>query len=217
VGRGGATAEGGRRHPWNHNIHYHDELLRLLPANPGRVLDVGSGDGLFARRLAGYVGRVGLVIALDIDPDQVRAARATCSDAANVTVLCGDVLSPDLSELAPGSFDAITSLAVLHHLPLPDALTRMARLLRPGGALLVLGLWPATSTLLDVAVSVLAAVVNRAYILRRGPGHMTAPAQEPVLPLRELRREVQLLLPGAVVRRRLLWRYVLVWRKPGVG
>ena len=40
------------------------------------------------------------------------------------------------------SFDAVTCLAVVHHLPLEDAIAKMVRLLRPGGRLVLLGCGP---------------------------------------------------------------------------
>jgi SAM-dependent methyltransferase len=41
------------------------------------------------------------------------------------------------------------------------------------------------------------------------------PMVEPRLTTREVRSEASVLLPGARVRRLLLWRYLLVWHKPG--
>src|ERR1035438_1423379 len=38
-----------RTGPWNHNIHYHDVVLRSVPPRCRRALDVGCGQGLLAR------------------------------------------------------------------------------------------------------------------------------------------------------------------------
>jgi hypothetical protein len=40
------------------------------------------------------------------------------------------------------------------------------------------------------------------------------PVRDPQLTFRQVRSEVAIELPGARVRRLLLWRYLLVWRKP---
>jgi hypothetical protein len=42
------------------------------------------------------------------------------------------------------------------------------------------------------------------------------PIVDPVLTTREVRAESARLLPGARVRRLLLWRYLLTWRKPRI-
>jgi 2-polyprenyl-3-methyl-5-hydroxy-6-metoxy-1,4-benzoquinol methylase len=50
---------------WDHNAHYHGELLRRLPASIDRALDVGCGAGEFARLLA---ARARNVDAVDASP-----------------------------------------------------------------------------------------------------------------------------------------------------
>jgi len=78
----------------------------------------------------------------------------------------------------------------------------------------VLGIWPVATTR-DQIVSGAAVVANCAYQLRRGPDRVTAPTAPPKMTLDELRVRAAQLLPGARVRRRLLWRYTIAWTKPG--
>lgn len=194
---------------WNHNTYYHRALLRRLPRHCDRALDVGCGDGTFAHALA---GRCDVVVALDPDAEQARTARGFCADRANVEVVHSDLLT---APLEPGSFDAITALASLHHLPLAPALARVTELLRPHGTLLVLGVWTDNDTRVDMALNRAAATMNRLYGRLWGPDRMDAPAVMLDMSLRDLRRTVARLLPGATIRRRLLWRYILSWQKPG--
>jgi 2-polyprenyl-3-methyl-5-hydroxy-6-metoxy-1,4-benzoquinol methylase len=58
--------------PWNHNTRYHRTVLQLVPARCDRALDIGCGDGAFARSLA---SKSHAVIALDADLAQVELAR----------------------------------------------------------------------------------------------------------------------------------------------
>ena len=103
---------------------YHRLLLRQVPAGAQRVLDVGCGAGSLARRLAAVVPQVD---AVDRSPDMVAAARR--SAPANLALHEADVLSADFPEAA---YDAVVSSAVLHHLPLEDALLRMAGVAEAG-------------------------------------------------------------------------------------
>ncbi len=193
---------------WNHNTYYHPALLRRLPRWCGTVLDIGCGDGTFAHRLTERSTRV---VALDPDPAQAKATRQACADCPAVEVIESDFLAADL---APASFDVITALASLHHLPLKPALTRMQALLRPGGRLLVLGVWTDNRTSLDVALNHAAGVTNRLFQWWWGPDRMHAPATMPGMTLADLRREAAQVLPGVSIQRRLLWCYLLSWQKP---
>src|SRR3954447_22300715 len=93
---------------WSHNSWYHPLLLRSVPAGAQRVLDVGCGAGALARRLAESVPHVDGV---DLSPEMIEAALREAPP--NVTFRVGDVLTLDPP---PGSYDAILSSAVLHHL-----------------------------------------------------------------------------------------------------
>lgn len=114
---------------------------------------------------------------------------------------------------AADSFDLITAVATLHHLPLRPALARFRNLLNSGGVLAIIGLYRA-QTLGDYALA--ASAFPLSWILRALRGHtdVGAPVQNPSETLREIRSACDALLPGAMLRRHLLFRYSLVWRKP---
>jgi SAM-dependent methyltransferase len=118
--------------------------------------------------------------------------------------------------LSPGyeTFDVVTALASLHHLPIETAIEKMRRLLRPGGRLIVLGLWTDNRTVADHVLNIAAGVTNKIYQCLWGPDLMTAPTSTPEAILTDVRRLADSQSPQATVRRCLLWRYVLVWQKP---
>lgn len=100
-----------------------DRQFRHLSArSPGRVLDVGLGDGGFLEnaRAMGWTA-----VGTDIDPQVVKNARARGLDARLGTVAEID-----------GPFDVITLSHVIEHLHDPvGVLRRCCRLLAPGGSI----------------------------------------------------------------------------------
>lgn len=194
--------------PWNHNIHYHRQVLGALPSPCDRVLDVGCGEGVLARRLAEVAGRV---TAIDRHRPSIERARAH-PGAGAIDYVVGDVLT---EPLAPASFDAVVAVASLHHLGTRTGLDRLAGLVKPGGTLVVVGL-ARSSTLADYAHDAVGAVLHRWYAWRREVWESPAPVVRPAPDTyRQVRAAARDMLPGARFRRRTLWRYTLVWRRPG--
>lgn len=200
-------------HPWSHNAHFHPWLMRQLPRRYDRALDVGCGSGDLARLLA---TRARQVHGIDVDVRIIDTARELTDPGLPVTFSVADALSYD--EGAP--YDVITCVAVLHHLPLTETLTRFRRQLAPGGTLVVVGLTredTRVQTLLGLASVPLNLVTgwlkNRGRTASQRPVAMTAPTRSADVPYTEFAREVRRILPGARLRRRLFWRYSLVWKK----
>ncbi|MFF4602792.1 class I SAM-dependent methyltransferase [Streptomyces sp. NPDC001339] len=198
-------------HPWDHNAHYHRWILRQLPRRFGSALDVGSGSGDLARLLA---TRAGKVHGIDSDPEMTTQAKELTPPASPVTFTTADALTGIPSD----SYDVITCVAAIHHLPFTDALTLFRQHLAPGGTLVILGLsHPATpgDYLLGAVASPLNAAMgwlkNRDRTAPR-PISMTARTRPADMSFPDIVREAHSLLPGARLRRRLFWRYTLVWR-----
>ena len=209
----GGVAVGGpmrSREGWNHNAHYHDLLLAAVPSPCPRALDVGCGLGAFARRLAPLAG---MVDAIDRDPATIDRARTASESIANVRFTVADFLSWPGHE----AYDYVSMIAVLHHMPFEAALGRAAELLRPGGTLAVLGLPSDGPPWAKAARAAVALPVSRLLRWWKGPAPTGAPIAAPSMALGEIRREAARLLPGAVVRSHLLWRYSIVWTRPPEG
>jgi SAM-dependent methyltransferase len=205
---------------WNHNDYYQRLLIRHLPRPCDRVLDVGCGAGAFAAELARHTSHVD---ALDRSPEMIEAASRVTP--RNVTCVLADVLQ---APLPAGAYDAIVSISALHHLPLDDALRRLAPALRPGGILAAVAL-PRLDLPRELPVELAGAVGHRLFgmafaVLRasgRGrwyrpePGSGAMPVLlDPALTVRQVRQQACSVLPGALVRRLVFWRYFLLWQKP---
>ena len=194
---------------WNHNVHYQPVILRAVPAGCGAALEVGCGDGQFASRLA---GRCAEVTAIDRDARMIALARskARAAGPGRVTVIEADYLA---YPVADASFDFACANTALHHMDFAAALTAMARALRPGGRLAVIGL-AAHGSFGDYLADTPAIPVNLAYRAVFGTGGSGGPAEDPAMTWAQVRAAARRLLPGVRYRRHLLWRYSLLWSKP---
>jgi len=194
---------------WNHNTHYHGLVLGSVPRGCGEALDVGCGDGLLARKLA---ARSVHVTGIDKSPEMVDKARRLSEGVPNVDFVQADLLSYDLP---PESCDFVTSVASVHHIDVAAATTAMRDALRPGGSLVIISL-ANNDGLKDRLVSLGGVGAHHFHRLRnlRRAGHPEAPILDPDMTWAEVRDEALRLLPGALFRRHILWRYSIAWRKP---
>ncbi|AVH23429.1 class I SAM-dependent methyltransferase [Nocardia cyriacigeorgica] len=185
---------------WNHNTHYHPWLIAQVPESARTALDVGCGDGLLASKLA---TRCESVLGVDVDGEIITSA----TTPANVRLAQADFR--ELNE----SFDVVTAVATLHHVPLGEGLAALRDLVAPGGTLAVVGLWKMSARADAGYLPLLPAIwaIDKRHGGSRGPG-FTCRDPEDTLP--EIRSAAAELLPGAQIRRRLMWRYTLLWRKP---
>jgi SAM-dependent methyltransferase len=194
---------------WNANIHYHSVLLNAIPNAAQRVLDVGCGDGI----LSGQLLQAGVrhVVALDADAGVLARARAL-HPGAPIEWRCGDIF--DLHPITHESFDAVLSVATLHHMDAAAGLTRFAELVRPGGVVGIIGL--AANSWWDLPYAAIGHCARVAVSMTRGHWEHSAPiAWPPPMTYREIKRIAPDILPGVQYRHHLYGRYSLVWTKPG--
>ncbi len=107
-------------------------LLGLL--EPGWIVaDLGCGTGITAAALAPWVGTIH---AVDREPAMLEAARVRLEGLDNVQFHQSDLTALSLDD---GCVDAAMLSLVLHHVPEPEQVVReAARILRPGGRLMIL-------------------------------------------------------------------------------
>jgi ubiquinone/menaquinone biosynthesis C-methylase UbiE len=115
---------------WDHTVSFRQmrRILRRYCPQGGKLLDVGSGLGLFLRTLGAEWGLAG------VDPDSHACERA------RHTVPHAEIVEGDAESLsaALGEFDAVTVMATLDHITDPAlALRRIRDALKPGGLILV--------------------------------------------------------------------------------
>jgi ArsR family transcriptional regulator len=112
-----------------------EALLRLMP--PMVIADLGAGEGTFALLLAQRATRV---IAVDTSAKMIEVGReqALRHGVANVEFRIGDMEEVPIDD---GAVDLVFFSQSLHHALHPDrAVIEAARILRPGGRIVVLDL-----------------------------------------------------------------------------
>jgi len=116
-----------------------------VPPGTGSALDFGCGAGRLTLALAEHVDRV---TGIDVSAGMIAKARSLDTTGGRCTFVLND--RDDLSLFEDDAFDLTYSSLVLQHLPPQEArraLAELARVTRPGGALIVL---VATETLRNV-------------------------------------------------------------------
>ena len=123
------------------------------------VLDVGCGGGLLSEALAKEGAKV---TALDLAPELIKVAklhRLESGVAVDYRLQSVEALAAE----QPGSFDAITCMEMLEHVPDPSAIiAACASLLKPGGQLFL-------STLNRTPAAFALAIVGAEYVARLLP------------------------------------------------
>lgn len=208
---------------WTHNNHYHNFLLRHVPDKCENALEIGCGTGALARLLA---QRVKNVVALDLSTEMIRVARSRSAHFSNVDFQVADAEAWDFPV---EKFDCVTSFATLHHLPLRPILMKMKDSLKPGGVLIVLDLFEPERNLFklagwrDASLNLVAMGVSIALRLIHN-GRLQPPREvraaweehgthDSYPTMTEVETLCAELFPGARLKRHLLWRYSIVWKK----
>lgn len=136
-----------------------DYVKRRISLAGARVLDVGCGGGLLSEALAKEGAQV---VAIDLAPELIKVARLHRLESG-VEVDYRVQAVEALADEAPATFDAITCMEMLEHVPDPAAIIAACeRLLKPGGRLFL-------STLNRTPAAFALAIVGAEYIARMLP------------------------------------------------
>jgi len=125
-----------------------------------RVLDVGCGGGILSDAMA---RRGADVLGIDLAAKPLKVAQLHALEAGTPTVTYREVAAEALAEEAPASFDVLTCMEMLEHVPDPSSTVRAcATLVKPGG-------WLFFSTINRNPKSFLFAIVGAEYVLNLLP------------------------------------------------
>ena len=137
-----------------------DWINGLSPLAGARVLDVGCGGGILADAMA----RAGAAVTgIDLAGKALRVAQLHALEAQTPSLQYREVSAEALAAEAPASFDVVTCMEMLEHVPDPGSVVRAcATLVKPGG-------WVYFSTLNRNLKSFLMAIVGAEYVLNLLP------------------------------------------------
>jgi 2-polyprenyl-6-hydroxyphenyl methylase/3-demethylubiquinone-9 3-methyltransferase len=126
------------------------------PLGGQRVLDVGCGGGILADAMA----RGGAdVLGIDLSTKALRVAQLHALEAQTPRVHYREVSVEALAAEQPSTFDAVTCMEMLEHVPDPGSVVRAcAALVKPGG-------WVFFSTINRSPKAFLLAIVGAEYVL----------------------------------------------------
>jgi len=138
-------------------LQWIDELASLQGKT---VLDVGCGGGILTESMA---RRAVQVTGIDLAAKPLGVARLHALESGVANVDYREIATEALAAERPGTFDVVTCMEMLEHVPDPSAVVRACtQLARPGG-------WVFFSTLNRNPKSFLFAIIGAEYLLRLLP------------------------------------------------
>lgn len=138
-----------------------DWIDRLAQLRGRRVVDVGCGGGILADAMA----RRGAaeVLGIDLASKPLKVAQLHALEAGTPSIDYREVAAEALAAEQPASFDVVTCMEMLEHVPVPASIVNAcATLVKPGG-------WVFFSTLNRNAKAFLFAIVGAEHVLELLP------------------------------------------------
>jgi len=136
-----------------------DYINRIVPLAGKTVLDVGCGGGILSESMAGLGAQV---TGIDLGEKPLQVAKLHLLESGK-QVEYRHIAVEALAEEHPASFDVVTCMEMLEHVPDPQSIVRAcAKLVKPGGYIFF-------STLNRNTKSYLLAVIGAEYLLKMLP------------------------------------------------
>ena len=137
-----------------------DWINGLSPLSGKRVLDIGCGGGILADAMA----RKGAdVLGIDLATKSLKVAQLHALEAQTPQISYREISAEALAAEQPASFDVVTCMEMLEHVPNPQSIVAAcAALVKPGG-------WVYFSTINRNAKAYMFAIVGAEYVLKMRP------------------------------------------------
>jgi 2-polyprenyl-6-hydroxyphenyl methylase/3-demethylubiquinone-9 3-methyltransferase len=137
-----------------------DWIQGMAPLQGQRVIDVGCGGGILSDAMA----RAGAqVTGIDLATKALKVAQLHALEVQTPNLAFREISAESMAAEQPGSFDVVTCMEMLEHVPDPASVVRAcATLVKPGG-------WVFFSTLNRNLKSFMLAIVGAEYVLNMLP------------------------------------------------
>lgn len=137
------------------------DWIRETTSLPGKqVLDVGCGGGILANSMANIGAHV---LGIDLAAKALRVAQLHALESQTPNLQYKEISVEALAEQQPASFDVVTCMEMLEHVPDPASVVKAcAELVKPGG-------WVFFSTINRNAKAFMLAIVGAEYVLNMLP------------------------------------------------
>ena len=137
-----------------------DWIQSLSPLTGQKVIDIGCGGGILADAMA----RAGATVTgIDLAGKALKVAQLHALEAETPNISYREISAEAMAQEAPSSFDTVTCMEMLEHVPDPSSVVRAcAQLVKPGG-------WVFFSTLNRNLKSFMLAIVGAEYVLNMLP------------------------------------------------
>ena len=133
-----------------------DWIQSLVTLSGQRVVDIGCGGGILAESMA---RRGADVLGIDLSTKALKVAQLHALEAQTPGIRYREVSAEALAAEAPGSFDVVTCMEMLEHVPDPGSVVAAcADLVKPGG-------WVFLSTINRNAKAFMLAIMDAEYVL----------------------------------------------------
>lgn len=133
-----------------------DWIDGVAPLKGQRVLDVGCGGGILADSMA---RKGAAVLGIDLAGKALKVAQLHALEAQTQGVEYREISAESLAAEQPASFDVVTCMEMLEHVPEPSSIVRAcAALVKPGGYVFF-------STISRNPKAFLSAIVGAEYLL----------------------------------------------------
>ena len=137
-----------------------DWINGIVPLSGQRVLDVGCGGGILADAMA---RRGAEVLGIDLASKALKIAELHALEVQTPNIVYREIGAEDLAAEAAGTFDVVTCMEMLEHVPDPLSVVHACTtLVRPGGHVFF-------STINRNAKAFLFAIVGAEYVLNMLP------------------------------------------------
>jgi 2-polyprenyl-6-hydroxyphenyl methylase/3-demethylubiquinone-9 3-methyltransferase len=135
-------------------------INQMVPLQSLKVLDVGCGGGILTDSMARKGAQA---TGIDLSSKALKVAQLHALEAQTPNVQYREISTEALAAEQPASFDVVTCMEMLEHVPEPESVVRAcAALVKPGG-------WVFFSTLNRNPKSFLLAIVGAEYVLNLLP------------------------------------------------